>query len=203
MLQGFPYPFPGGTTVGIKGKDSVALASEKRVTFGHYVVSKSARKVFKVTDTVGAASAGMISDMQVLIRDASAVARLYSLEQGSRPTVRTVAKILSNYLFSSKLFPYYVDTIVGGVDVEGPHIIVLDPLGSLIEDDYAVVGSGAEVAIGVVESNYSPNMGPKEIYDLAVKSVRSSISRDAASGNGIDIMVLTGEGVVTNETIHL
>jgi len=117
--------------------------------------------------------------------------------------VRTVAKVLSNYLFSSRFVPYLTETIVGGFDDTGAHIIVLDPLGSMIEDDYAVVGSGAEIAIGVIESNYKSNLKPEELRELAIKAVKASISRDAASGNGIDLLLFTKEGLKINETITL
>ncbi|RLG01210.1 MAG: hypothetical protein DRN60_04680, partial [Thaumarchaeota archaeon] len=34
------YPYPGATTLGIRGRDSVVLASEKRLAYGYFVVSK-------------------------------------------------------------------------------------------------------------------------------------------------------------------
>jgi len=63
---------PGATTIGVTFKDGVLLASEKRVSYGYLVVSKTGKKVFKITDKIGAACAGLISDMQVLIREVSA-----------------------------------------------------------------------------------------------------------------------------------
>jgi proteasome beta subunit len=195
--------YPGATVVGITGRDCVALASEKRFAYGYFVMSKQARKVFKITDKIGAACAGVVADMQNLIRETVAVVNIYKLENRLEPNVRTVAKLLSWQLFSSRYFPHLMETVVGGIDGAGPHVIVLDPLGSMIEDDYAVVGTGAEIAVGVIESSYDKNMGPKEVYDLAVKAVRSSISRDAGSGNGIDILLYTSEGLKADDTINL
>jgi proteasome beta subunit len=197
------FPYPGATTLGIRSKDAVALASEKRLSYGYFVMSKSAKKVFQITPKIGAACAGFVADMQMLIRDATAAINLYKIENRIEPKVRTVAKILSNYLFSSRFFPYLMESIVGGFDEDGSHIIVLDPLGSMIEDDYAVVGSGAEIAIGVVESEYRENMTPKELYDLSIKAIKASMARDAASGNGIDILIFTEKGLMVNETINL
>ncbi|MEM3114948.1 MAG: proteasome subunit beta, partial [Nitrososphaerota archaeon] len=85
----------------------------------------------------------------------------------------------------------------------GGHILVLDPLGSIIEDDYAVVGSGAEIAIGVIETSYKPEMNTDELRELAAKAIRASIARDAASGNGIDILIITNDGVKALETVTL
>ena len=91
------YPYPGATTLGIKGRDSVVLASEKRLAYGYFVVSKVARKVFQITPKIGAACAGFVGDMQSLIRDAQAEINLYRYRYGREPTVRGVAKVLSNY----------------------------------------------------------------------------------------------------------
>ncbi|PUA34133.1 MAG: proteasome subunit beta [Candidatus Terraquivivens tikiterensis] len=197
------FPYPGATTLGIRSKNAVALASEKRLSYGYFVMSKSVRKVFQITPKIGAACAGFVADMQMLIRDATAVINLYRIENRIEPRVQTVAKVLSNYLFSSRFFPYLTESVVGGFDESGAHVIVLDPLGSMIEDDYAVVGSGAEIAIGVIESDYREDMTPKELYDLSIKAIKASIARDAASGNGIDVLIFTEKGLMVNETINL
>ena len=42
--------------------------------------------------------------------------------------------------------------IVGGV-VDKPTIYTLDPLGSVLPDEYAAVGTGAEMALGVLGSS--------------------------------------------------
>jgi len=195
------FPYPGATTLGIRGKDAVVLAAEKRLTYGYFVVSKVVRKVFQITPKIGAACAGFVGDMQSLIRDAQAEVNLYRYIYGREPSVRTVAKVLSNYLFSSRFLPYLTETVVGGFDDEGGHVIVLDPLGSMIEDDYAVVGSGAEIAIGIIESSYKPDLGVDDLRNLAIKAVKASIARDAASGNGIDLLLFTKDGLKVNETI--
>lgn len=198
-----PLYYPGATTIGIRGKDSVVIAAEKRFAYGYFVMSKQARKVFKITNYVGAACAGVMADMQNIIKEVTAVANLYRLEQNVEPSVRTIAKIFSWNLFGNRYFPYFMETIVGGVDSQGPHVIVLDPLGSMIEDDYAVVGSGAEIAVGVVENLYRKDMSASEVYELAMKAIKASIARDAGSGNGIDILLYNSQGLKAEDTITL
>jgi proteasome beta subunit len=65
----------------------------------------------------------------------------------------------------------------------------------VIPDQYATVGTGEETAIGVVEAGYTPTMAQKEAKDLLVASIKAAISRDAMSGNGIDVMTLDRAGV--------
>src|SRR5689334_25013184 len=57
---------PGATAVGITYDGGVVMASERRISYGNFVVSKTTKKTFKITDFVGACCAGMVADMQVL-----------------------------------------------------------------------------------------------------------------------------------------
>ncbi|MCS7386919.1 MAG: archaeal proteasome endopeptidase complex subunit beta [archaeon GB-1867-005] len=184
----------GATAVGIVCKDGVVLASEKRVAYGYTIISKVGKKVFKITNHLGMACAGLISDMQVIARSLAAEASLYNLDHKRPMPVRSLAKLLSVILYGQKLIPYLTETIIAGVDSSGPHLYVLDPLGSLIEDKYAAVGSGAALAISIIESNYKPNMDVTDGEKLAIEAVKAAIKRDAISGDGIDVLTITAEG---------
>ncbi len=191
---------PGATTVGIVCQDGVILAAEKRVSYGFFIASKGGKKVFKITDQIGAACAGLVSDMQVLVRDVEANANLFSMDVGRKISVRAAAKLMSNILFNRRMMPLITQTIVGGIDEEGPSIWVLDVLGSVLPDDYAVVGTGTEIAIAVIEESYRKDLKVAEAKDLATRAIKSAISRDTMSGDGIDFLIITKKGVV-EETI--
>ncbi|MDH5481489.1 MAG: archaeal proteasome endopeptidase complex subunit beta [Candidatus Bathyarchaeota archaeon] len=191
---------PGATTVGVVCPEGVILASEKRVSYGYLVVSKGGKKVFKVTEKIGAACAGLVSDMQILVREVEAYANLFNLDVGRAISVRSVAKLMSNLLFNRRLAPLITQTIVGGVDGEGPSIYVLDVLGSVMPDEYAVVGSGTEIAIGVLEEGYREKLTIEEAKDLVTRAIKSAISRDIMSGDGIDFLIMTKDGI-TEESI--
>ena len=185
---------PGATTIGVVCKDGVILASEKRVSYGYLIVSKGGKKVFKITGSIGAACAGLVSDMQILVRQVEAYVNLFGLDVGRPISVRAAAKLMSNLLFNTRYAPLITQTIIGGVDDEGATIYVLDVLGSLIPDKYTVVGSGTEIAIGVLEEGYKEDMTMDEAKDLVVRSIKSAISRDIMSGDGIDLLLITKEG---------
>jgi proteasome beta subunit len=186
---------PGATTMGVVCADGVILASEKRVTYGYLVVSKGVKKVFKITDQIGAACAGLVGDMQILTREVEAQANLFSMDVGRRISVKSAAKLMANILFNRRYTPLITQTIVGGLDEEGPALYVLDVLGSLIPDKYAVVGSGTEIAIGVLEEGYKEGLSIEEAKALVTRAIKSAISRDAMSGDGIDFLVITKEGM--------
>jgi proteasome beta subunit len=200
QAQGEYMAIPGATTIGVVFKDGVILASEKRVSYGYLIVSKTGKKVFKITDHIGAACAGLVSDMQQLIREVSAYGNLFSLDVGRPISVRSAAKLMSNLLFSRRLAPLITQTIVGGFDDEGPSLYSLDPLGSVLPDKYTVVGSGTEIAMGVVEDGFKENMNQEETKELVVRAMKSAISRDIMSGDGIDFLIINKDGM-TEESI--
>jgi proteasome beta subunit len=62
------------------------------------------------------------------------------------------------------------------------------------------VGSGTEIAMGVLEEGYKETMSLKEAKDLVTRSIKSAVSRDSMSGDGIDFLIITKEGI-TEESI--
>jgi len=189
------FSIPGATTIGVVFSDGVILASEKRVTYGSMIMSKTGKKVFRITDHVGAACAGLVSDMQILVREIEAQAKLFTFDTKRPMSVKAVAKVMSNVLFNRRMIPLITQTIVGGMDDDKPEIYVLDVLGSLLPDNYAAVGSGAQMATGVLEQGYKDNMSQKEAKMLVLKAIKSAIRRDVMSGDGVDILIATKDGI--------
>ena len=184
---------PGATAVGISYDSGVVLAAEKRVSFGNFVVNKNTKKTFSVTNQVGAACAGMIADMQVLVRQVGALAKIRKLETRRNVAPNSIAKLMSVIMFERRFFPLLTQVIVGGIDTK-PEIYTLDPLGSVLPDEYAAVGTGAEMALGIIDSEYKPDMSEEKAKELAVKAIRSSIQRDSSSGDGVDLLWITTNG---------
>jgi proteasome beta subunit len=133
--------------------------------------------------------------MQILTREVGAYLNLYSYEREQSVTVRTAAKLMGSMLFERRYFPYLAQTIVGGVDETGPKLYVLDPLGSVIEDRYTAVGSGAEIAMGLLETDYKDGMLVEDAKGLVRKAVKAASSRDIGSGEGIDMLIITNSGI--------
>lgn len=197
--QGYAW-VPGATTVGIVCADGVVLASEKRVTMGYFIMSRGGKKVFKITDQIGVACAGLVGDMQILAKEVEAQAKLFSMDVGRKISVKAAAKLMANILFNRRYAPLITQTIVGGLDEEGATLYVLDVLGSLIPDKYAAVGSGTELAIGVIEEAYKESITVEEAKELVTRAIKSAVNRDAMSGDGIDFLIITKEGVTEEST---
>jgi proteasome beta subunit len=182
-----------GTAVGIRARDGVVLATDKRVTYEGFVLSRMAKKVHPVTSRCGVAFAGLMGDIGYLTRLLKLEAKMYELEFGREIKTRSLAKVLSVILYSYKLFPMFTEVIVGGYD-EAPALYILDPVGSLIEEKYAAVGSGHQLAIGYIEPLYREDISLEEAEQLAIGAVKTVIERDVLTGDGVDILVFTREG---------
>ena len=112
----------------------------------------------------------------------------------------SIAKMMSNMMYERRFFPLLTQVIVGGV-VGKPVIYTLDPLGSVLPDEYAAVGTGAEAALGVMDpalggegGGGAQGMSREGAVELAVKAVKAATMRDSFSGDGIDIMVIDKDG---------
>jgi proteasome beta subunit len=189
------FYIPGATTIGLVFSGGVILASEKRVSYGTMIMSRKGKKVFRIADRIGAACAGLVSDMQVLVREVEAYANLFEFDAKRSMPVKSAAKVMSNVLFGRRLIPLITQTIVGGMDDDGPSIYVLDVLGSVLPDKYAAVGSGAQIATGVLEEGYKDNMSQKDAKELVLRAIKSAVSRDVMSGDGVDFLTITKEGI--------
>jgi proteasome beta subunit len=185
----------GATVVGLTCNNGVILAAEKRVSWGRMVMSRSGKKVFQITPQMGLAFAGLVSDMQALSREATAYANLYNLENNRPISVKSMAKLISNMLFQRRLMPLLMETIVGGVDDEGPSLYSMDPVGSLIPDPFVTAGTGAPIAMGLLEAQYTEEIDVEKGAELALNAIRSAVARDVVSGDGVDILVITSEGI--------
>ena len=184
---------PGATAVGITFNEGVVFASERRIAYGNFVVSKTTKKTFVITPHVGAACAGLVADMQILSLQIAALAKIRRMEIKRDVPPNTVAKMMSNMMYERRFFPLLTQVIVGGL-VGEPTIYTLDPLGSVLPDDYAAVGTGAEMALGVLDPQYKKGLTEAQAVELAVKSVRAASMRDSASGDNIDVLVMTKDG---------
>ena len=186
----------GTTTVGVKSKDAVVLAADKRATMGSMVASREVEKIVKITDYMALTTAGAVGDAQALVRLLRAELELYENSSHKKPSVKAAATLLANILFQQRMsfIPYYVQLILAGYD-ESPHIFSLDAGGSAIEEKYTSTGSGSPFAYGVLEDYYKDNLSTEDAIKLAAKAVSAATKRDVYSGEGIDVWIINKKGI--------
>lgn len=184
----------GTTTVGIVCKDGVVLASDRRATMGYYIASKDIDKIYPISDTIAMTIAGSVGDAQTLIRWMKAELKMYALRNNKQPTVEAAATLLANILTQYKFYPFFVQLLVGGID-EHARLFSVDMLGGVTEEKVSATGSGSPIAIGILDNFYSEGKTADENLKVAAKAVSAAIRRDAGSGERIDLVVITKEGI--------
>ncbi|MHA1966504.1 MAG: proteasome subunit beta [Candidatus Hodarchaeales archaeon] len=194
-------PVKGTTGLALKFADGIIIAADRRASMGTFVASKHAKKVHKLNEYTGIGIAGLVSDAQSLIDLMKAELSLYELENGFRPTTRVAGSLLATIIHGGyrRYQPYWVQLLVGGVDRRGAHIYVLDPSGSVSEEDYFAIGSGTLLAIGVLEVTWKPEMTKAKAKELAITALKTAIGRDTATGNGIDGIIFSTKEEVPEE----
>jgi len=192
----------GTTTVGLIAKDCVVLASDQRATMGFLIANKTAQKIYKITDRIGATIAGSVADAQNIMDLLRAEAKLFEIQRSRPIRVKALTRLLSNIMFQAR-GGYMLQCLVGGFDDEGPQVFYTDYIGSVLPDKFTSTGSGSPVALGVFEAEYKDELPRKKAIELGIRAVAAAIERDAASGNSILVSVIDKNGYeeVDKETI--
>ena len=194
----------GTTGLALKFADGVVLVADRRASAGTFIASKRAKKVHKLNGYTGIGIAGLVSDAQTLIDVMKSELRLYELENSFQPSIRVAASLLSTIIHGGfrRYTPWWVQLLVGGVDRRGSHVYVLDPSGSLSEEDYIAIGSGTLLAMGVLELSWKAELTKAKAKEIAINALKMAIGRDIATGNGIDGLIFSTKEEVAEE-IHL
>lgn len=180
----------GTTTIGMKIKDGVILASDQRATMGNVIAHSDVRKVYPLADNIGMTIAGVVGDAQLMVRFIQSEISIYSMKRGSQMSVSAAATLVGNVMRKG----FYLGLIVAGHDSTGGHVFSVDGAGGYIEDNFMSIGSGSSFAIGSMEASYKVDMTKKEAIDVAITALNSSRKRDSASGDGMLISYIGPKG---------
>lgn len=178
----------GTSTVGITFDGGVVVGADHRATMGHFVANKSVQKLFRIADNLALTTAGLVGHAQSLSRTLAAEMNLFELKRGRQMTVKGAATLTANILVGR---PHWVQLLIAGVDEDGAHVYSIDSAGGSIPDKYCATGSGSPYMYGVLEDQFKEGMKEKDALRVAAKALLASAQRDAASGNGMDLCVIT------------
>ena len=178
----------GTSTVGITFDGGVVVGADHRATMGNFIANKNVKKLFQISGRVALTTAGLVGHAQSLARMLSAELSLYELKRNTPMTVRGAATLTANILVGR---PHYVQLLIVGVDESGSSVYSIDSAGGSIPDLYCATGSGSPFMYGVLEDQYKDGMSRNQALKVAAKALLASAQRDAASGNGMDLAVIT------------
>jgi proteasome beta subunit len=94
------------------------------------------------------------------------------------------------------MMPGVVHFLMGARDGAGTYLYDLFPDGSVTNiRDFVSSGSGSVFALGVLETQYKEGMTTTDGIKLAVRAINTALQRDSASGNGVDVVVVSEKEV--------
>ena len=184
------------TTVGIIVKDGVVIGTESQATAGYTVATKQAQKLFKINDFTAATISGGVADCQYIVNQIQALSRLKQVEEEEVPGPKYIANVTRNILFSGRSY-YLSMMIIGGYSQKEKlgKLYGIDLLGTMYEEDeYISFGSGSPFSLGVLESDWKPDMTKEDGLKLVETAITSSRERDAASGFKIQLCTINKDG---------
>eukprot|EP00747_Dinoflagellata_sp_TGD_P049645 gnl/TRDRNA2_/TRDRNA2_146308_c0_seq2.p1 gnl/TRDRNA2_/TRDRNA2_146308_c0~~gnl/TRDRNA2_/TRDRNA2_146308_c0_seq2.p1 ORF type:complete len:304 (+),score=73.29 gnl/TRDRNA2_/TRDRNA2_146308_c0_seq2:65-913(+) len=186
-----PTAMKSGTTIcGVQLKDAVVLAADTRATEGPMVADKNCEKLHYIAKNIFCAGAGTAADLEHTTAIMESQIELLRLATGTQPRVCTVVRRLSSMLFK---YQGYIGCalVLGGVDVNGPHLYQIYPHGSTDRLPFTTMGSGSLAAMSILETGYNENMSIEEGKALVAKAIRAGIFNDLGSGGNVDVCVIT------------
>jgi len=190
----FPKAWKTGTTIaGIIFKDGVVLGADTRSTSGSTVADKNCKKIHYITPNIYCCGAGTAADLEHVTDMISGQMELHRYSTGRESRVVTVMTLFKQHLFK---YQGHIGAalVLGGVDLNGPHLFTIYPHGSTDCLPFATMGSGSLNAMAMFEAYYKEDLNRQEAIDLVARAIRSGVMNDLGSGSNVDIMVITKEG---------
>lgn len=139
-----PYDDNGGSIIGIAGEDFVVLAGDTRNSTGYSINTRYRPQVHEIGDNLVASASGFSADSDALLKNLKSRVEWYHHAHNKKLQVASAARLTQTLLYSHRFFPYYVGTIIAGIDPEGKGAIYsFDPVGSYERQTCHAGGSAA------------------------------------------------------------
>ncbi|CAA9998733.1 unnamed protein product [Nesidiocoris tenuis] len=184
----------GTTIVGALFKDFVVLGADTRATSDSIVADKNCDKIHYLAKNMYCCGAGTAADTVMTTDMIRSQLELHRMMTKRQPRVVTANRMLKQLLFR-----YHgqigAALVLGGFDVDGPHLYTVAPHGSTDKSPYTTMGSGSLAAMSVLEQRWRPNLTEDEAKQLVRDAVAGGVFNDLGSGSHVDLCVIKKDKV--------
>jgi len=167
----------GSTAVGVRGKNIVVLAVEKK-SVAKLQEERTVRKICLLDDHVVMAFAGLTADARILIDRARVECQSHKLTVEDPVTLeyitRFIAQLKQKYTQSNGRRPFGISALIAGFDEDGsPRLFQTDPSGVYHEWKANATGRSAKTVREFLEKNYSKETADDDeaTLKLAIKAL--------------------------------
>jgi 20S proteasome subunit beta 2 len=185
----------GTTIVGLVYKDGVVLGADTRATGGTEVAEKNCEKIHYLAPNMYCCGAGTAADTEKTTELISSKLELLRMETHSQSRVVTACTLLKRMLFRYQ-GQVSAALVLGGCDINGPHVYQIYPHGSTGKLPYTTMGSGSLAAMSVFESGWKDDMTEEEGTELVKRAILAGVFNDLGSGSNVDTCVIRTDGTV-------
>jgi len=107
--------------------------------------------------------------------------------------------LLSSLLYEKRFGPWFCEPIVAGLEKNNePFLTSMDLIGAPMKtNDFVVSGTCKANLHGTCEALFRPNMNSEELFEVLSQCLLASVDRDALSGWGAVIHIITPEGLIS------
>jgi proteasome alpha subunit len=181
----------GTTSLGIRYKDGVVLAVDKRIT-SKLVESVSIEKIFQIDENIGAATSGLVADARVLIDRARIEAQANRITYNEPIDIEILSKRICDfkqlYTQHGGVRPFGIALLIAGVN-DRPRLFETDPSGALIEYKATAIGAGRATAMEIFEEKYQEDMSKDDAIKLALK-VMNEVTEGRMTEETVEVAVI-------------
>lgn len=183
----------GSATVGIKGKDCVVLAVEKKTTTA-LQDPHTIRKILQIDEHIMLTFAGLQADARVLVDKARLEAQSFRFNFEDEPTLeylaRYVAETQQSYTQKGGVRPFGISTFMIGFEGREPRLYQTEPSGAYSLWKANAIGRNAKTLREYLEKNHTDGLSNQDSIRLAVETLMEVVE----SSKNIEICIMTGPG---------
>jgi 20S proteasome subunit beta 3 len=192
--------YNGAAVVAMKGKDCVAIASDRRFGIQAQTVAMDFQKIFEMGPHLYVGLPGLATDVITVSQKLKFRLNLYELRENRHIKPKTFMSMISNLLYERRFGPYFVEPVIAGLDPKTmePFVASLDLIGCPMEtEDFVVSGTCTEQMYGMCESLWEPDMEPDMLFECISQALMNAVDRDAVSGWGGIVHIIEKDKVTT------
>lgn len=206
-----PYEMNGGSLIAVAGEDFAIVASDTRLSEGYSILSRDTQHVYQVQPGCLVGCVGFRGDVLTFSKTLESRLRMYEHEHNKKASVPAVAQLISTMLYYRRFFPFYVNTIVAGLNNEGQGAIYsYDPVGSYEREIYRAAGSSSALLQPLLDSqlglknqsgsfelnkSYTVKSSKEKVIALIKDAFSAATERDIYTGDNLVIQIATKDGV--------
>ncbi|KNC23728.1 Proteasome subunit beta type-3 [Lucilia cuprina] len=192
--------YNGGCVVAMRGKDCVAIATDRRFGVQAQTIETDFEKVFQINPRMFLGLVGLQTDILTVKDRLMFRKNLYETRENREMQPARFSAMLSSFLYEHRFGPYFIEPVIAGLDPKTmePFICNMDLIGCPnVPDDFVVAGTCGEQLYGMCETLWKPDLEPNQLFEVISQAMINAFDRDAISGWGATVYIIEKDKITT------